>query len=262
MALTEGQRSWAAWMLRESERRVAPIGPLSQGYPGLDVADAYEIQRQNITRRIVDGARVIGHKVGLTSAAMQRLLGVDEPDFGQLLDDMLYLDGDTVEAERFCQPRIEPEICFRLAHPLRGPGLDIAAVLDATDAVAPALEIVDSRVRDWQITLPDTIADNASSAALVIGTWTPLLSLPDLDLVRADLVVDGETVATGTGAAVLGHPAAAVAWLGNTLARFGVTLEPGHLVLPGAFTTAPYVYAGQKVEARFSALDPVSVTFV
>ena len=261
MALSEGQQNRAAWVLREAERTVTPIGPLRESYPDLEVTDAYQIQRLNITARIAAGARVIGHKVGLTSPVMQQLLGVDEPDFGQLLDDMLYLDGDTVDVARLCQPRIEPEICFRLARPLRGPGLDIAAVLDATDAVAPALEIVDSRIRDWRITLPDTVADNASSAALVLGAWTPLDSLPDLAAVSADLVLDGETVATGTGAAVLGHPAAAVAWLGNTLAQFGVALEPGHLVLPGALTTAPYVHAGQRVESRFRALGVVSVTF-
>ncbi|WP_371542949.1 fumarylacetoacetate hydrolase family protein [Streptomyces sp. NBC_00554] len=262
MTLTERQREEAARLLREAEHHVAPVDPLSALLPGLDLADAYTVQRDNIARRLADGATVIGHKVGLTAAAMRQLLGVDEPDFGHLLDDMVHRDGAPVRAARYCAPRIEPEICFRLARPLRGPGVTIADVLAATDAVAPAQEIVDSRIRDWRITLVDTVADNASSAGIVYGAWTPPADAPDLAAVTVDLTVDGEHVAAGSGSEVLGHPAAAVAWLANTLAAFGTALEPGHLVLPGAMTTAPFVHAGQKIEARFSGLGPVSVTFV
>ncbi|MEU0838780.1 fumarylacetoacetate hydrolase family protein [Streptomyces sp. NPDC005962] len=261
MTLTDAQREEACRLLREAERSVAPIDPLTELMPGLEVADAYAVQRDNIARRLAAGATVVGHKVGLTAAAMRQLLGVDEPDFGQLLDDMVHRDGGTVPAARYCAPRIEPEICFRLAAPLRGPGVTVEDVLAATDAVAPALEIVDSRIRDWKITLADTVADNASSAGLVHGAWTPLAEAPDLATVVADLVVDGEPVASGSGREVLGHPAAAVAWLANTLAGFGTALEPGHLVLPGTMTGAPFVSPGQRVEARFSGLGPVSVTF-
>ncbi|MFI0816149.1 2-keto-4-pentenoate hydratase [Streptomyces sp. NPDC021098] len=261
MTLTGAQREEAGRLLREAERHVAPIAPLSELMPGLDVADAYAVQRDTIARRLADGATVVGHKVGLTAAAMQRLLGVDEPDFGHLLDDMVHRDGASVPAARYCAPRIEPEICFRLARPLRGPGVTVDDVLAATEAVAPALEIVDSRIRDWKITLADTVADNASSAGLVHGAWTPLAEAPDLAAVLVDLVVDGERVASGSGSEVLGHPAAAVAWLANTLADFGTALEPGHLVLPGTMTGAPFVSAGQRIEARFSGLGPVSVTF-
>ncbi|MGI5452796.1 2-keto-4-pentenoate hydratase [Streptomyces sp. CA-249302] len=262
MTLTEEQRAEAGRLLRRAEHHVAPVDPLSELFPGLGLADAYAIQRENITRRLADGATVVGHKVGLTAAAMQQLLGVDEPDFGQLLDDMVHRDGGTVLAARYCAPRIEPEICFRLARHLRGPGITVEDVLAATEAVAPALEIVDSRIRDWRITLADTVADNASSAGLVCGPWTPPAEVPDLAAVPVDLFVDGEPVASGTGKEVLGHPAAAVAWLANTLAGFGTALEPGHVVLPGAMTTAPFVQAGQQVEARFGGLGPVSVTFV
>ncbi|WP_421106613.1 2-keto-4-pentenoate hydratase [Streptomyces sp. NEAU-S77] len=261
MTLTDAQREEAGRLLREAERAVAPIDPLSELTPGLEVADAYAVQRDNIARRLAAGATVVGHKVGLTAAAMQQLLGVDEPDFGHLLDDMVHRDGGSVPAARYCAPRIEPEICFRLADPLRGPGVTVDDVLAATEAVAPALEIVDSRIRDWKITLADTVADNASSAGLVCGAWTPLAGAPDLAAVVADLVVDGERVASGSGSEVLGHPAAAVAWLANTLAEFGTALEPGHLVLPGTMTGAPFVSAGQRIEARFSDLGPVSVTF-
>jgi len=261
MTLTDAQREEACRLLREAERNVAPIDPLTELMPGLEVADAYAVQRDNIARRLAAGATVVGHKVGLTAAAMRQLLGVDEPDFGHLLDDMVHRDGGTVPAARYCAPRIEPEICFRLAAPLRGPGVTVEDVLAATDAVAPALEIVDSRIRDWKITLADTVADNASSAGLVRGAWTPLAEAPDLATVVADLVVDGEPVASGSGREVLGHPAAAVAWLANTLAGFGTALEPGHLVLPGTMTGAPFVSPGQRIEARFSGLGPVSVTF-
>ncbi|MEU6353660.1 fumarylacetoacetate hydrolase family protein [Streptomyces sp. NPDC047072] len=261
MSLTYVQREEAARLLREAEHRATPVGPLSALLPGLDLAGAYAVQRDNVSWRVADGATVIGHKVGLTSAAMQRLLGVDEPDFGHLLDDMVHRDGAAVRVARYCAPRVEPEICFRLARPLSGPDVTVEDVLAATDAVAPALEIVDSRIRDWRITLVDTVADNASSAGLACGPWTPLAQLPDLAAVPVDLVVDGERVASGSGAEVLGHPAAAVAWLARTLADFGGALEPGHVVLPGAMTTAPFVTAGQKVEAHFGLLGPVSLTF-
>ncbi|MGN9760039.1 2-keto-4-pentenoate hydratase [Streptomyces sp. SD31] len=193
---------------------------------------------------------------------MRQLLGVDEPDFGHLLDDMVHRDGTPIFAVRYCRPRIEPEICFRLARPLSGPGVTAQDVLAATEAVALAMEIVDSRIRDWRITLVDTVADNASSAGLVHGSWVPLEYAPDLAAVTVDLVIDGEPVASGGGKEVLGHPAAAVAWLANTLAAFGTALEPGHLVLPGAMTTAPFVSAGRRTEARFGCLGAVSVTFV
>jgi 2-keto-4-pentenoate hydratase len=252
----------AGRLLREAERQVAPVAPLSDRLPCPDLADAYAVQQANIARRLADGATVVGHKVGLTATAMQRLLGVNEPDFGHLLDDMVHRDGAAVRASRYCAPRIEPEICFRLAAPLRGPGVTVEDVLAATDAVAPALEIVDSRIRDWKITLVDTVADNASSAGLVVGAWTPLDEVPDLASVAVELLVGAESVASGSGKEVLGHPAAAVAWLADALAPFDTALEPGHLVLPGAMTTAPFVSAGQRVEARFSALGTVSVTFV
>ncbi|MGW2051712.1 2-keto-4-pentenoate hydratase [Streptomyces sp. NPDC001858] len=262
MTLTSAQRARAARLLRDAEHHVAPIEPLSALLPGLDAADAYAVQQENIARRLADGATVVGHKVGLTAVAMQELLGVDEPDFGHLLDDMVHPDGAPLLAAHYCRPRIEPEICFRLARPLRGPGVTVEDVLDATEAVAPALEIVDSRIRDWRITLVDTVADNASSAGLVCGPWTPLGEAPDLAAVTAELLIDDLSVAVGTGKEVLGHPAAAVAWLAGALAAFGTGLEPGHLVLPGTMTGAPFVTAGSRVEARFSGLGSVSVTFV
>ncbi|ULR48542.1 2-keto-4-pentenoate hydratase [Streptomyces deccanensis] len=262
MTLNTEQRAMAARLLRDAEHHIAPIEPLSSLLPGLDLSDAYAIQRDNIARRLADGASVVGHKIGLTSAAMQQLLGVGEPDFGHLLNDMVHRDGAPVFAGQYCRPRIEPEICFRLARPLLGPAITVQDVLDATDAVAPALEIADSRIQDWKITLVDTVADNASSAGLICGPWMALADSPDLASVTVDLLVDGACVASGRGREVLGHPAAAVAWLANTLAAFSTSLAPGEIVLPGAMTEAPFVTAGQGVEARFSGLRPVSASFV
>lgn len=261
MSLTPEERASAARLLHEAEQNVSPVGPLSDLFDGIDLQDAYAIQRANIAARVLAGARVVGHKVGLTSPAMRSLLKVDEPDFGHLLDDMVHPDGASLDAGRWCAPRVEPEICFRLVRPLRGPGVTVRDVMMATDAVAPALEIVDSRIRDWKITLADTVADNASSAGIVHGAWTPIADAPSLVSVRAELLVDGEIVTAGDGSEVLGNPATAVAWLANTLAAFDTRLEAGQLILPGAMTTAPFVLAGQKVEARFGGLGPVSVTF-
>ncbi|MFD9981609.1 2-keto-4-pentenoate hydratase [Streptomyces massasporeus] len=260
-----GRRMEAARRLREAEGRTAPIEPLSAAWPDLDLADAYAVQavqQDNIARRLAAGSTVIGHKVGLTSSPMRELLGVYEPNFGHLLDDMVHRDGGTVRAARYCAPRVEPEICFRLARPLHGPGVTLSDVLIATDAIAPALEIVDSRIRDWRGTLADSVADNAGSAGLVCGSWTPMAYAPDLAAVNVDLLVDGSRVATGSGREVMGHPAVAVAWLANALAAYGKGLDPGHVILPGAITTAPFIGVGQKAEARFGALGSVSVSFI
>lgn len=251
----------AAEQLQDAQRIGSAIAPLSVSYPGLDLDDAYAIQLANIRRRLDAGATVKGHKVGLTAKAMQEMLGVDEPDYGYILDDMLAEDGASVPIARFLQPKAEVEIAFLLGRPLRGPGVTAADVLAATEAVAPSIEIVDSRIADWKITLADTIADNASSAAVVTGAWRPLEGLTLAD-VEAELVLNGEVVARGAGRDVLGDPALAVAWLANTLAQRETTLEAGHIVMPGSCTRAVDVQAGDRVDARFAGLGDVSVTFV
>ncbi|WP_261989431.1 2-keto-4-pentenoate hydratase [Streptomyces sp. uw30] len=174
MSLTYVQHEEAGRPLREAEHHAAPIDPLSALLPGLDLSDAYAVQRDNVAWRPADGATVIGPKVGLTAPALRGLLGVDEPDFGHLPDDTVLRDGTSVFAAHYCRPRIEPEVCFHLAEPLSGPGITVEDVLRATDAVAPALGIVDSRIRDWRITLVDTVADNANAAGPLCGPWTPL----------------------------------------------------------------------------------------
>ena len=239
----------------------APIAPLSESIPDFDVAGAYAIQQRNLTRLLDDGGRLVGRKIGLTSAPMQQLLGVDEPDYGFILDTMVYPDGGAIPASSLCAPRVEPEIAFRLNRPLQGPGIAVADVLDATDAVAAALEIVDSRIADWRITLCDTVADNASSAAVVLGPWVPINDAPDLDDISAYLYVNNEQVDTGIATAVLGHPAEAVAWLVNALAAFDIGLQVGEFVMSGSITSAVFVHAGDTAAADLSGLGRVSIDF-
>ena len=248
------ERLWTAQHAR------TPIAPLTETHPGLDVSDAYGIQQVNLARRLAAGATLVGRKIGLTSAPMQTLLGVDEPDFGFIVDDMV-ITGSGVPAERFCAPRAEPEVAFLLKRPLHGPGVDIAAVYAATEAVAAALEIVDSRITDWKLTLPDTVADNASSGAVVLGAWVPYTGNLALPRATATLALNGEAIDSGTGDAVMGDPAAAVAWLANTLAEFGTELSAGQFVMSGSFTSAAFVHAGDLATATITGLGTVSLRF-
>jgi 2-keto-4-pentenoate hydratase len=261
VTLTAAERSEAADRLWEAERHQRPVAPLSESFPGLDVEDAYEIQLANIERRIDAGAVVRGHKVGLSAKAMQDMLGVSEPDYGHLLDDMFVYEGDRVPADRLCFPRVEVEVAFVLGDALPAAGCSVADVLRATAFVLPAIEIIDSRIRDWQITLPDTIADNASSAGIVLGGRRTSLSAVDVRTVGAVLRRNGAIVETGAAGAVLGNPATAVAWLANKVHTFGVTLEAGHVILPGSCTRAVDVVAGDVIRADFDTLGHVSVTF-
>ena len=187
----------AAERLYAAQLNRNPIPSLTDDYPDLDVAQAYSVQRRNLGRQLGQGALLCGHKTGLTSAPMQTLLGVHEPDFGYVLDNMVLPDGTGVPRSAFCAPRVEPEVAFRLRAPLRGPGVTIAEVMAATEAVAPALEIVDSRIADWRITLADTIADNASSGAVVLGNWVAITDVPPLPDTTAALVVNGVLVEAG-----------------------------------------------------------------
>lgn len=238
-----------------------PIAPLTSVDRDLTVADAYAIQLANVDRALADGRRIVGHKVGLTSKAMQEMLGVDEPDFGVLLDDMVVEDGATVPFGRLLQPRIEAEIGFRLGRDLEGGGVSTADALAAIDAAVPALEIIDSRIADWKIRLVDTIADNGSSAMAVLGsTFTPIDGV-DLRLIGVVLERNGALVEHGVGAAALGHPAACVAWLANKLAEFGQSLRAGQIVLPGALHRAVSVAPGDHYRAEYSVLGSVDVRF-
>jgi 2-keto-4-pentenoate hydratase len=259
MAVWSGVHQEAAAALAAAERDRVPIAPLTQTWPGLTVDDAYEIQRFNVAHRVAAGERVVGHKVGLTSQAMQEMLGVDEPDFGHLLDGMV-VEGQT-QAARYIAPRAEIEIAFVLGSPLKGPGVTADDVLAATDQVRAAIEIIDSRIADWKIALVDTVADNASSAGVVLGEQSIAPTGLNLVALEGRTYLNGEFVERGRGVAVLGNPAVAVAWLANTLGARGVTLEAGHVVLPGACARAVAVQAGDVVRADFDALGTVEVMF-
>lgn len=246
--------------LWNAARDRAPIRPPTESMPGLRVADAYAIQQINLRRRLTAGSVLVGRKIGLTSKPMQALLGVDEPDFGFILDDMV-ITGGSVDASRFCSPRVEPEIAFLLRDPLRGPGVTTADVYAATQSVAAALEIVDSRIADWQLTLVDTVADNASSGAVAIGDWIPCTGDLALPRARASLVLNGTEIDRGTGDAVMGDPAAAVAWLANALADYDAELAAGQFVISGSFTTASFVARGDVASADIDTLGTVSLAF-
>ncbi|MFB4319108.1 2-keto-4-pentenoate hydratase [Actinomadura sp. 21ATH] len=258
--LTEERRREAADRLWAAELERRPIDPLIETYPGIDVVDAYEIQLLNIRRRLAAGGAVKGHKVGLSSKAMQQMMGVDEPDYGHLLADMELREDEPVLASEYCRPRVEVEVGFVLGADLPGEDCTEADVLAATERVVPSLELIDSRIADWRIKLADTIADNASSAGFVIGEGRSPAGL-DLKAIDATLYRAGETVVSGRSDAVLGDPVIAVAWLARKVASFGVRLQAGHVVLPGSCTRAIDVAAGETYTADFTGLGSVSLTF-
>lgn len=251
-------RADLARRLRVAERDRAPIDPLIVKHPALSPSDAYEIQLLNVGRRTEP---VVGHKVGLSSLAMQQLMGVDEPDYGHLLADMLLPEGVPVDISRFCSPRVEVEVGFVLGDDLPGSDCTERDVLDRTEALAPAIELIDSRIRDWRISLVDTIADNASSAGFVLGAARVKPSDVDIRGIEAALWRNGAVVASGRSDAVLGDPVIAVAWLARKVAGFGVRLRAGHIVLPGSCTRAIDVRAGDVFQAEFTGLGTVGLTF-
>ncbi|WP_019970110.1 2-keto-4-pentenoate hydratase [Mycobacterium sp. 141] len=250
----------AAADLWAAHRDRTPIAPVTASHPGLTVGQAYAVQQINQRRRQAAGATLVGRKIGLTSTPMQQLLGVDEPDYGYILDDMV-IQGDAVDISQFCAPRVEPEVAFLLRSGLRGPGVTAADVRDATEAVAVALEIVDSRIADWKITLPDTVADNASSGAVILGDWLPYSDALALPRTTAALYLNDVHIDSGTGAGVMGDPAAAVAWLANALSEHRTELHAGQFVMSGSYTTAAFVHAGDVAAATISGLGAVSLAF-
>ncbi|MFB7532650.1 2-keto-4-pentenoate hydratase [Streptomyces sp. NPDC056178] len=260
--LEPAQRAEAAEVLWAAQRERTPVEPLTTTCPGIDATDAYEIQLINIRRQLADDRAVRGHKVGLSSKVMQQMMGVDEPDYGHLLSDMVLPEETPVAADRYCHPRIEVEIGYVLGRNLPGEGCTTADVLAATEYIVPAIELIDSRIRDWRIRLADTIADNASSAGVILGKAR--VRPQDLDPadIAAVLYRGGAEIARGNTSAVLGDPTEAVAWLARKVASYGVRLEAGHVVLPGSCTRAVDVRAGDEFRAEFEGLGSVSVGFV
>lgn len=239
----------------------SPVAPLSERYPELTVDDAYRIQLHMIERRLSLGERVVGKKIGLTSVAVQTMLGVNEPDFGHLTSSMAFNSGDTVAASQMIAPRAEGELAFVLKRDLAGPGVSNRDVLAATECVLPCFEIVDSRIRDWKIRIQDTVADNASSAAFVLGHAA--IDPYKVDFVTCGMVVEknGGIVGTGAGAAALGSPVTAVTWLANTLGRLGLGLKAGEVILSGALSALVPVQAGDEMRVRIGGVGSVGVRF-
>ncbi len=260
--LDSATRDQLAAELARAERNRRPISPLTAAQPGIDVVDAYEIQLINIRQRVAGGARVVGHKVGLSSPAMQQMMGVDEPDYGHLLDEMEVFEDTPVESARYLYPRVEVEVGFILAGDLPGADCTEADVLAATAAFVPAIELIDTRITDWKIALCDTIADNASSAGFVLGA-ARVSPADGVDIAGIDAVLtrNGEVVAKGRSDAVLGNPVTAVAWLARKVDSFGVRLKAGDLVLPGSCTRAIDARAGDEFLAEFAHLGSVRLSF-
>ncbi len=247
--------------LAEAERSRVPIAPLTDRNPTIDVVDAYEIQLINIRQRVAEGARVVGHKVGLSSKAMQQMMGVDEPDYGHLLDEMQAFEDTPVKAGSYLYPRVEVEVGFVLAEDLPGAECTEDDVLAATAAFAPSIELIDTRITDWKIKLCDTIADNASSAGFVLGAGRVAPETVDIQSIDAVLTRNGEVVANGRSDAVLGNPVTAVAWLARKVESFGVRLRKGDIVLPGSCTRAIDARPGDHFVAEFDGLGSVRLTF-
>ena len=238
------------------------VEPLSARHPEVSIADAYAIQQRMLARRLAAGERVVGKKIGVTSQAVMDMLGVFQPDFGWLTDGMVYNEGQAIPADTLIQPKAEGEIAFVLKKTLRGPGVTAADVLAATEGVMACFEIVDSRIRDWKIKIQDTVADNASCGVFVLGDR--LVDPRDVDLGTCGMVLEknGEIVATGAGAAALGHPANAVAWLANTLGAHGIALEAGEVVLSGSLAAMVPVKAGDNLRVTIGGIGGCSVRFI
>jgi 2-oxo-hept-3-ene-1,7-dioate hydratase len=259
--LTKEERARAVEILLEAGRTKKPAVQLSTTFPHIEIEDSYAIQSAVTARHVADGRRVIGHKVGLTSKAMQQSSQIDQPDYGHLLDNMIVQDGAKVQHADYCVPRVEPELAFVLGKPLKGPGINLLDVLRATEYVVPAIEIIDARVQNPR-KIFDTVADNGAAAGIILG-GRPIKPM-DLDLrwIGAVFYRNSEIEETGLAAGVLGHPALGIAWLANTVGKFGTTLEPGHIVLSGSFTRPVWAAKGDTLHADFGPLGSLAVQFV
>ena len=239
-----------------------PIAPLSAAHPDMTIEDAYHVQQRMIARRLEKGDRVIGKKIGVTSKAVMNMLGVGQPDFGYLLDGMVYNEGESIPMDSLIQPKAEGEIAFLMNKDLMGPGLTAADILAATEGVMACFEIVDSRIQDWKIKIQDTVADNASCGVFVLGD--KLVDPKKVDLALCGMVLEknGEIVVTGAGAATMASPVNAMVWLANTLGRLGIGLNAGDIVLSGALGAMVPVKAGDSLRCTIGGIGGCSVRFV
>jgi len=259
--LSKADRDKAADLLLMAEKERKPVVQLSKTWPDITIEDAYAISTEVTRRKIAAGAKLIGHKIGLTSKAMQQSSQINEPDYGHLLDNMLVADGAKVPHANYCVPRVELELAFVLAKPLKGPGVGLLDVLRATEYVVPSIEIIDARVQNPR-KIFDTVADNGAAAGIVVG-GRPVGPM-DIDLrwVGGVMYRNSEIEETGVSAGVLGHPALGIAWLANKLAPFGGVLEPGNIMLSGSFIRPVWAEKGDTLHADFGPLGSVAVQFV
>jgi 2-oxopent-4-enoate/cis-2-oxohex-4-enoate hydratase len=249
--------------LYTSLRDRVPVEPLTVREPEITIEDAYHISLRLLDRRLADGEKVIGKKIGLTSKVVQKMLGVNQPDFGYLTDAMLFNSGDEVPvSSQMIQPKAEGEIAFVLKDNLEGPGISSADVLRATEGVMACFEIVDSRVKDWKIKIQDTVADNASCGVIVLGE--NLVDPRKVDLVTCGMVIEtnGEVVATGAGAAALNSPVNCVAWLANQLSQFEIGLKAGEVILSGSLAAMVPVRVGDNMRVRIGGIGEASLRYV
>lgn len=239
-----------------------PIPPLTASHADMTIEDAYHVQQRMIARRLQQGEKVIGKKIGVTSKAVMNMLGVHQPDFGYLLDGMVYNEGESIEMASLIQPKAEGEIAFLLKKDLQGPGVTAADVLAATEGVMACFEIVDSRIQDWKIKIQDTVADNASCGVFVLGDQ--LVDIANLDLALCGMVLEknGEIVVTGAGAASMAHPVNAMVWLANMLGSLGIPLKAGDIVLSGAMGAMVPVAKGDNLRMMIGEVGGCSVRFV
>lgn len=237
------------------------IAPFTSRGLDITVEDAYYIQQRMLSRRIEAGERIVGKKIGVTSKVVQNMLNVHQPDFGYLLDGMIYNEGEAIPMDTLIQPRAEGEIAFILKKDLMGPGLSNADVLAATEGVMACFEIVDSRIHDWKIKIQDTVADNASCGVFVLGDR--MVDPRKVDLTTCGMVLEknGDIVGTGAGAAALGSPVNAVAWLANTLGRLGIPLKAGEVILSGSLAALIPVQAGDSLRVSIGGIGGCSVRF-
>jgi len=259
--MSPNELAQAARVLRQAAEDHQFIRPLSQQYPALDAASAYSIQQINTEDRLQQGRRIVGRKIGLTSQAVQKQLGVSQPDFGVLFDDMGYGDSEEIPWRRLHQPKIEAEVAFVLGKDLAVASPSLVDVINAVDYALPALEVVGSRIANWKIGIGDTIADNASSSAYVLGTTPRRLSEFDVRLCGMELQRHSEPVSVGAGLACLGNPLNAVVWLARTMERLGTPLRAGDLILSGALGPMVAVEQGDVFQARINGLGSVRAIF-
>lgn len=247
--------------LDQALRMRTALEPLSDTHPGITLEEAYRIQQRMLALRMEHGERVIGKKIGVTSQAVMNMLGVQEPDFGVLLDGMARADGATIPIGTLIQPKAEGEIAFVLKDDLEGPGLTSADVLRATAGVMSCIEIVDSRIRDWKMQIQDTVADNASCGIFVLGDR--LIDPRELDLRYCGMVMEknGQIAVTGAGAATMGSPVNAVVWLANTLGKLGMPLKAGEVILSGALGAMLPLQGNEHLKVTIGGIGSCSVHF-